>query len=59
VKYLLGQITSQLQFGQLEAAQNNLNQATNLLAKITDEDDGMYEEIYSLQGYIFLEYNMQ
>ncbi len=55
---LLVQITSQLLVGQLEAAQHNLNQATNLLASITDEDDGMYEQIYSLQGHIFMKYNM-
>jgi len=35
-----------------------LNQTTNILAMITDEDDAIYEQVYSLQGHIYLKHSM-
>jgi hypothetical protein len=35
-----------------------LNQTTNILAMITDEDDAIYEQVYSLQGHIYLKHAM-
>ncbi len=40
---LLIQSMSQIQADQLEAGQHNLNQVTNILATITDENDAIYE----------------
>lgn len=40
---------------QLQEAEYNLNQATNILAKIASLDDDIYLELYLLQARIFMQ----